>query len=224
VPAASARLLWNALDHLAAENGLSPSGLARQAGLDPTALNPSRRQTPDGHFRLPRLETLLALLAATDTSLSAFARMTESQVITHDQDMEPPERGSSRLPVVPFSGLDATGLFDHAHIPVVRFWSRVASPFADAGPYDYAIRLDVAAYEPVYRKGALLLASVDSGIRQGDRVVMCGAHVSGMARGLALVKSCRENAVTVRRLDNGEELDVPRDAATVLHRITAATF
>ncbi|NBS44953.1 MAG: helix-turn-helix transcriptional regulator, partial [Acetobacteraceae bacterium] len=33
--------VWRALDALAAEYGLSASGLAKKAGLDPTAFNPS---------------------------------------------------------------------------------------------------------------------------------------------------------------------------------------
>ena len=43
--------IWRALDSLAAENGLSASGLAKRAGLDPTAFNPSKRVGPDGRAR-----------------------------------------------------------------------------------------------------------------------------------------------------------------------------
>ncbi len=40
--------VWKALDRLAAEAGLSPSALARRAGLDPTTFNPSKRVSKDG--------------------------------------------------------------------------------------------------------------------------------------------------------------------------------
>ena len=40
--------IWNAIDALARHNELSSSGLARLAGLDPTAFNPSKRFTPEG--------------------------------------------------------------------------------------------------------------------------------------------------------------------------------
>ena len=40
--------IWAALDRLAARAGLSPSALARSAGLDPTTFNKSKRITGDG--------------------------------------------------------------------------------------------------------------------------------------------------------------------------------
>ena len=45
--------VWRAIDTLAAENGLSPSGLARKAGLDPTSFNLSKRRAPAGKSRWP---------------------------------------------------------------------------------------------------------------------------------------------------------------------------
>lgn len=45
--------VWTALDRLAARAGLSASGLARRAGLDPTTFNKSKRVTPDGRERWP---------------------------------------------------------------------------------------------------------------------------------------------------------------------------
>ena len=35
--------IWTALDRLAERGGLSPSGLARRSGLDPTTFNKSKR-------------------------------------------------------------------------------------------------------------------------------------------------------------------------------------
>jgi phage repressor protein C with HTH and peptisase S24 domain len=43
--------VWAALDRLAERAGLSPSGLARRSGLDPTTFNKSKRITPDGRER-----------------------------------------------------------------------------------------------------------------------------------------------------------------------------
>ena len=40
--------IWRAIDALAAENGMSASGLAKRSGLDPTTFNRSKRRTPDG--------------------------------------------------------------------------------------------------------------------------------------------------------------------------------
>jgi len=43
--------IWTALDRLAALAGLSPSGLAKKSGLDPTTFNKSKRMTSDGRAR-----------------------------------------------------------------------------------------------------------------------------------------------------------------------------
>ncbi len=72
--------VWRAIDALAAENGLSTSGLARLAGLDPTALNPSKRHAPDGRLRWPGTDTLARLLAATGTAAAAFGALVDGQV------------------------------------------------------------------------------------------------------------------------------------------------
>lgn len=67
--------IWAALDQLAANHNLSPSGLARLAGLDPTAFNRSKRVTGEGRLRWPSTESLAKVLDATGTSLNDFADM-----------------------------------------------------------------------------------------------------------------------------------------------------
>src|SRR5262249_372910 len=67
--------IWRALDTLAAENGLSASGLARRAGLDPTTFNPSKRRMQDGRARWPSTESVAKVLEATGASLEAFTAL-----------------------------------------------------------------------------------------------------------------------------------------------------
>src|SRR5215218_4641458 len=67
--------IWRAIDALAAEHGLSASGLARRAGLDATAFNPSKRIGGDGRARWPSTESVAKVLAATGTSIEAFASL-----------------------------------------------------------------------------------------------------------------------------------------------------
>lgn len=67
--------IWRALDTLAAENGLSASGLAKRSGLDPTTFNPSKRRMPDGRARWPSTESLAKVLSATGASLEAFTTL-----------------------------------------------------------------------------------------------------------------------------------------------------
>lgn len=67
--------IWRAIDGLAARNGLSPSGLARRAGLDATALNVSKRVNADGKPRWPGTEAVTKMLAATGATLEEFAAL-----------------------------------------------------------------------------------------------------------------------------------------------------
>ena len=69
--------MWMALDLLAEEHGLSPSGLAISAGLDPTAFNRSKRERRNGRARWPSTETIAKVLLATGESFPDFARLAE---------------------------------------------------------------------------------------------------------------------------------------------------
>lgn len=64
--------IWAAIDRLAEEKGFSPSGLARQAGLDPTAFNRSKRISPNGKPRWPSTESLAKILSVTGCTLQEF--------------------------------------------------------------------------------------------------------------------------------------------------------
>ncbi|MGH6675657.1 MAG: helix-turn-helix transcriptional regulator, partial [Xanthobacteraceae bacterium] len=57
--------VWAAIDRLAERAGLSASGLARRAGLDPTTFNKSKRVTPSARARWPSTESIAKALAAT---------------------------------------------------------------------------------------------------------------------------------------------------------------
>jgi phage repressor protein C with HTH and peptisase S24 domain len=70
--------IWRALDLVAHQNGLSPSGFAIKAGLDPTSLNLSKRISPPGRKRWPSTESLSKLLAAVGMDLVAFATLVEA--------------------------------------------------------------------------------------------------------------------------------------------------
>src|ERR1700689_2209827 len=69
--------VWSAVDRLAARAGLSASGLARRAGLDPTTFNKSKRVTPQGRTRWPSTESIAKALAATSTPFDAFVGLIE---------------------------------------------------------------------------------------------------------------------------------------------------
>ena len=67
--------IWTALDRLAARSKLSPSGLAKRSGLDPTTFNKSKRITPDGRARWPSTESVAKALAATGVSVESFVSL-----------------------------------------------------------------------------------------------------------------------------------------------------
>jgi phage repressor protein C with HTH and peptisase S24 domain len=69
--------IWDAIDDLAKDHGLSPSGLAKKAGLDTTSFNKSKRINASGRPRWPSMESVAKILVATDESVVTFAtRMT----------------------------------------------------------------------------------------------------------------------------------------------------
>ncbi|NNF77714.1 MAG: helix-turn-helix transcriptional regulator, partial [Rhizobiales bacterium] len=61
----SHRQVWDAIDQIAEEHGLTASGLAKRAGLDSTTFNKSKRVSPDGRERWPSTESISKILRVT---------------------------------------------------------------------------------------------------------------------------------------------------------------
>ena len=76
--------LWKAVDALARREGLSPSGLARRAGLDATSFNPSKRFSAGDppRPRWPSTESLTLVLQAAGVSLADFAALADDAPAT----------------------------------------------------------------------------------------------------------------------------------------------
>ena len=153
--------IWRALDTLADRHGLSPSGLAKLAGLDPTTFNKSKRGGANGKLRWPSTESLAKVLAATGASLEAFVVLASGD-------------GSARARPVPLIGLaqaGQAGYFDDAGFPAGHGWEEIAVPdVADA--HAYALEITGESMLPVYRDGDRILVSPTSNLRRGDRVVV----------------------------------------------------
>src|SRR3977135_1717929 len=99
--------IWGAMDRLAERAGLSASGLAKKAGLDPTTFNKSKRITPEGRPRWPSTESVAKSLAATGPTVDTFVSL-----IT--------DRGGASTQAVPLIGLaeaGAGGYFDDGGFP-----------------------------------------------------------------------------------------------------------
>lgn len=152
--------IWVALDRLAARVGLSPSGLAKRAGLDPTTFNRSKRVTTDGRERWPSTESIAKALAAADASIDSFAKLI-------DEDA----RDGRSVPLLGFALAGASGAFDESGLPSGKGWTEIALP-ATVDRSTFALEISGDALAPVYRDGDVVLVSPGAPIRKGDRVVV----------------------------------------------------
>ena len=153
--------VWTALDRLAARAGLTASGLAKKAGLDPTTFNKSKRITPEGRARWPSTESVAKSLAATGTSIETFVELI-------DDKARPTGRG---IPLIGFAQAGTGGYFDDAGFPVGKGWDEVAFPSV-ADENAYALKIFGDSMEPAYRDGAVIVVSPAASVRKGDRVVV----------------------------------------------------
>jgi phage repressor protein C with HTH and peptisase S24 domain len=159
--------IWRALDTLAAEHGLSPSGLAKRAGLDPTTFNPSKRRMPDGRQRWPSTESLSKVLSATGAELEAFTAL-----VTGARALPAAGRpGARRVPLIGLAQAGGDGYFDDGGYPVGGGWDEVSLPEI-ADPNAYALEISGESMEPVFRDGDVVIVSPAAPIRRGDRVVV----------------------------------------------------
>ncbi|MBP0112392.1 MULTISPECIES: S24 family peptidase [Bradyrhizobium] len=153
--------IWAALDQLAARAGLSPSGLAKRAGLDPTTFNRSKRITADGRERWPSTESIAKALAAADASIDSFAKLIEDD-----------RAGDGRsVPLLGLAQAGTSGAFDEAGLPSGRGWTEIALPTSE-DRHTFALEISGHALAPVYRDGDIVLVSPGAPIRKGDRVVV----------------------------------------------------
>lgn len=158
--------VWRAIDRLAARYNLSPSGLARQAGLDPTTFNKSKRITKEGKQRWPSTESLAKVLNATGASLSEFVSLIEDQ--THPNSFR-------RLPRLRFAQAAQPGYFDAEGRPLRAHWEEAPFPGVP-DPHAFALEISGDGLLPVYRNGDLVIVSPAADVRPGDRVLLRSQH------------------------------------------------
>jgi phage repressor protein C with HTH and peptisase S24 domain len=165
--------IWAAIDALAERHQLSPSGLARRAGLDPTAFNKSKRQAADGRSRWPSTESLSKVLAATGASLDDFMALVRGQP---NETFNPGENFSpqqSSVPLLGFAQAGAGGFFDDGGFPAGEGWDIVDFPARPGdGSSVYALEVQGDSMLPLYRDGDVLIVEPGAQVRRGDRVVV----------------------------------------------------
>ena len=134
--------IWTALDRLAERAGLSPSGLARRSGLDPTTFNKSKRVTPDGRERWPSTESVSKAMAATNSSIETFVQMIGDSA-----------RTAPSVPHLGFAQAAGAGYFDDGGFPTGKGWDQVALP-ALSDEHAYALEISGDSMHPAYRDGS----------------------------------------------------------------------
>jgi phage repressor protein C with HTH and peptisase S24 domain len=152
--------VWAALDRLAERAGMSPSGLARRAGLDPTTFNKSKRITAAGRERWPSTESVAKALAATNSSIDTFVQLIGD--------------GARSMHAVPLLGLaqaGAGGYFDDSGFPAGKGWDEIALPSPN-DEHAYALEISGDSMRPAYRNGDIIIVSPGTPIRRSDRVVV----------------------------------------------------
>ncbi|HYH18024.1 MAG TPA: helix-turn-helix transcriptional regulator [Azospirillum sp.] len=181
--------IWRAIDRLAAQHGLSASGLARRAGLDPTTFNKSKRTTGDGKLRWPSTESISKVLDATGASLPEFVSLVGDGVAGGSMQ---------RVPVIGYAQAGNAGFFDDAGYPVGSGWDELLFPSL-GDPHAYALEVAGESMEPVYRDGDTIIVSPAAQIRRGDRVVVRTKGGEVMAKQLTRETATRIELMSINR-------------------------
>jgi phage repressor protein C with HTH and peptisase S24 domain len=181
--------IWTALDRLAARARLSPSGLAKRSGLDPTTFNKSKRITPEGRTRWPSTESVAKALQATGVSVDSFVRLIGDGA------------GAARtVPLIGFAQAGAGGTFDDTGFPAGRGWDEIGFP-AVTDEHVYALEISGDSMLPVYRDGDVIIVSPAAPVRRGDRVVVKTKSGEVMAKEL---KRQTAKSLELKSLNNAQ--------------------
>ncbi|MDC9808481.1 MULTISPECIES: S24 family peptidase [Rhizobium] len=169
--------IWGAIDRLAERHALTPSGLARRAGLDPTSFNKSKRLSADGRLRWPSTESIAKVLDATGASMEQFLAFLRPGAALSEQGAEQPDRAvtpqGSSIPLLGFAQAGAGGFFDDGGFPAGQGWDVVEFPAAPSQKSGvYALEVQGESMMPLYRDGDVLIVEPAAQVRRNDRVVV----------------------------------------------------
>jgi phage repressor protein C with HTH and peptisase S24 domain len=206
--------IWRAIDALAERFDMTPSAMARMAGLDPTSFNRSKRGSTeaDSRPRWPSTESLAKLLEATGVDFSEFAALTEQAPVRTPANGNEGRRGA---PLLGLAQAGQDGFFDEAGMPVGAGWDEVAAP--DLGAGLFALEVSGDGLAPVYRDGDRLLVSPTVEPRRGDRVVARTSAGEVLVRELGRVTARTIELLALGRSDDDRLLS--RDGVAWIARI-----
>jgi phage repressor protein C with HTH and peptisase S24 domain len=165
--------VWGAIDALAARYRLSPSGLAKKAGLDATAFNPSKRLGPDKRPRWPSTESISKILVATGETLENFVALARGKESSRSRSIKSGGTigGFPQVPILGFAQAGGGGFFDDGGFPQGQGWDEIEFPgLTDDSAY--ALKVTGESMLPFYREGDVIIVSPTARVRRGDRVVV----------------------------------------------------
>ncbi|MBM3607968.1 MAG: helix-turn-helix transcriptional regulator [Alphaproteobacteria bacterium] len=177
--------VWTAIDALASRYGLTPSALAKKAGLDATTFNKSKRKTGEGRPRWPSTESIAKILQATGASLDEFM-----QLVMAVEGV--PKAGQKRVPLIGMAQAGSGGYFDDGGFPTGSGWDEITFPNV-VDENAYALEIAGDSMLPVFRDGDIVIVSPAAPVRRGDRVVV------KTRKGEVLAKELRRH--TARTID-----------------------
>ncbi|WP_245418019.1 hypothetical protein [Cohaesibacter celericrescens] len=149
--------IWNAIDRLASQKNLSPSGLARLAGLDSTSFNPSKRVKLNGRPRWPSTESIAKILSVTDTSASVFFDYTSDVV--------------AKTPNGEADVCLCRDILTHKPVALCSINQRGKKTESEANLI-FTLRVKGTHFMPFYQNGSHLLLSFDGNHKIGHRVIV----------------------------------------------------
>ncbi|CAN1502150.1 COG2932 Predicted transcriptional regulator [Rhabdaerophilaceae bacterium] len=153
--------IWSAIDALAFRLDMTPSALAKRAGLDATTFNRSKRVSADGHPRWPSTESIAKILAATGVDIDDFMALVTGAARTVT---------ATSLPFRPLDQFE-TSAIDEAGRPSGEGWDLIHS-LAGGDNECFALGIGGNAYAPTYGDGDIIIASPSAPRRRGDKVLV----------------------------------------------------
>lgn len=209
--------IWIAIDNLAQQKGYSTSGLAKLAGLDPTALNRSKRQSPEGKPRWPSTESIAKILTVTDSNMREFTLLIE------EPKPAPQPTATTHIPAMAYHHNLSAHHFDASGVPIGAQWS-----MADFGPNSmitvkpgcFILQISTHDFEPVYRKNAALLLTPGHAVEPGDKVLLC--ERSGSLAIMQLLQMT-QNHVVLQPLTQDQPIRADKTSLTWMSRIAWAS-
>ncbi len=212
--------IWAAIDALAETKQLSPSRLAREAGLDPTSFNKSKRFTGAGRPRWPSTESIAKALRATGITLADFIALVEDRPLNAAEIQTRFKPGVRNVPLLGLAQAGVGGFFDDGGFPEGHGWDQISFPATDDDMI-YALEVSGNSMEPLYREGDIIIVQPGTNIRRNDRIVVRTNEGEVMAKELVRKTA---SIIELKSLNpEHDDLKIPLDEIDWVARIVWAS-